>query len=180
MIKGLISFQVIMLRNCKHSHRRNHLLQHLHKVQTGPHGGFRDMGNGQFLKLGGRSTGVRFTIILYNLHIYYILLKIHETFHNKDENPGIKRSSWTVETISCTKLNYQYHEHISGQQRTWSYSLSEVRVTWWESNNYYVCSSDDQAWAELWAFNLFSKKACNTDRLGAKGHWPNIQRLHPY
>ena len=49
------------------------------------------MGNGQFLKLGGGSTGVHFTIILYNLQIYYILLKIHETFHNKDENTGEKK-----------------------------------------------------------------------------------------
>ena len=89
-------------------------------------------------------------------------------FTIKMKTQGEKRSSWTVETISCIKLHYQHHEHIPGQQRTWSYSVSEVRVTWWESNNYYVCSSDDQAQAEVWAFSLFSKKACNTDRLGAK------------
>lgn len=45
---------------------------------------FKDMSNEQFLKVGG--TGVYFIVILYNLQIYYILiLKIYETFHNKDE-----------------------------------------------------------------------------------------------
>lgn len=64
----------------------------LYKVQTGPHGGFKDMGNGQFLKLGGRFTGVHFIIILYNLQIYYILLlKIYETFHSKDKKKTGKK-----------------------------------------------------------------------------------------
>lgn len=49
------------------------------------------MGNGQFLKLSGGSTGVRFVIILYNLQIYYVLLlKIYETFHSNDEKTGGK------------------------------------------------------------------------------------------
>lgn len=85
MIKGLIILSVNYVRNCKNSHKRNHMIYHLYKVHTSPHGGFKDMGNGQFLKLGGRFTGVHFIIILYNLQIYYILpLKIYETFHSKD------------------------------------------------------------------------------------------------
>ena len=179
VIKQLITLSSNQVRNFRNSQRRKHLLHHLYKVQTGPCGGFKDKGKWAVSQAGRWVHRCSFYYNLYNLQSYYILLlKIHKTFHNKDEKQGGKVAGQAE--IICTKFNDQHHEHTPGQQRTWSYySLGEVKVIWWERNNYHTCSSDNQPYTELRAFHLFRKRNSNRQAWW-KDCWLNRQPFHPY